>query len=65
MQGIRAKMAPRTPVREQKGSKISVVTACSVFTEAPKGNDALLAPSELPHQAGLSLGHGDGVVRYN
>lgn len=59
--GIRSKMVP--PVRQQKGTKVRVVAAFSIFMEILTGDDAAPALSELPHQARLSLGHSNGMAR--
>ena len=36
-----------------------------VFIEVLTGDGSPPTPSELPHQAGLSLEHGDSMVRYD
>lgn len=57
--GIRSKMVPKTPVRQQKGNKGRAVAAFPIFMEILTGDDA---PSELRHQAGLSLGRGNDMA---
>jgi hypothetical protein len=44
-------------VRQQKGMEARAVAASPIFMEVLTG--------ELPHQPGLSLGHSDGVARYD
>lgn len=60
--GIRSKMVSKTPVRQQKRTKARVMAAFPIFMEILTGDDA---PSGLPHQAGLSLGHGNDLAKYD
>jgi len=65
---IRSKIAPGTWVSQHKGAEVKVVAASPIFMEVQIGDKAAHprpCPSELPHQAGLLLGHCDGVVRYD
>lgn len=71
---VRSKMAPGTPVIQQKETEAKMLAAPHIFKEFLTGNGigagagapALApAPSELPIQAGLSLEHSDSVARYN
>lgn len=52
-------MTPKTPVRQQKRTKARAVAAFPIFMEIQMGDDA---PSELPHQARFSLGHGNDMT---
>ena len=65
---IRSKIAPGPWVSQHKGAEVKVVAASPIFMEVQIGDKAAHprpCPSELPHQAGLLLGHCDGVVRYD
>lgn len=54
-------MAPGMTVAAKTETR--AVAAFPVFTEVLKGENARPTLSELPHQGGLSLEHGDGMTR--
>lgn len=60
-------MMPGTmPVRQQKGTKARAVATFLIFLEVLQETMFLChLPSEFSYQAGLSLGHGDSVTKYN
>lgn len=58
-------MALDTLVRQQKRTEVRAVATSPIFKEVLTGDNIPLIPSELPHQAWLSLEHGDGVGRYD
>jgi hypothetical protein len=56
-------------MRQQKRTKVQGVGCFSIFMEDLTGEDASPTPHLqiflLPHQAGLSMGHSDGMARYD
>lgn len=59
---IRSEIEPGTPVRQQKGTEARAVAASGLHGSRRR-TDTLPIGSELLHEAGLSLEHGDDVAR--